>query len=261
MKRLVAAILVAFITMALAFSNVEMDLNLCGAPLCLYNLDTDFDTKISLENPIGFDTRWGFMIGAPAPFCDIGIKFDYAFDFFWNLHTESEAQGETFTNDQDAIGLGLNFTLGPLVRFNLGKWHTIYFSPGLMLKSHFAWCSSDDSDSNSDSDYNYHDSYYDNYYDYDDYEYQSGSSGDVADVYSSVGLAFDLDIGYRVWIINRVGFHFGFDVGVDMNWPLVMKIFTNGDSDYDVLTKESGEYKIYFGFCFNFGDKSPDKYK
>lgn len=245
MKRLMAAVAVAF-TMAATFANVEMDLNMYGTPLCQYNLDTDFDTTVKLNNPIGFDTKWGFMIGAPAPFCDIGIKFDYAFDFFWNMETEFEARGKSVDVDTHILGVGVNFTLGPLVRFNLGNWHTIYVSPGLMAKFHFAF---DEYDQYKYADENEKDGY------------GNTEHKDADMVGFAGGLAFDLDIGYRVWLINRSGFHFGLDVGVDMNWPLVVKVWDDTIGWYDSKTDGSGEYKIYFGFCFNFGDKSPDKYR
>lgn len=232
MKRFIAAMVATFMMVA-TFANVELDLNMYGAPLCEYNLDSDYDINVKLENPIGFDTKWGFMIGAPAPFCDIGIKFSYAYDFFWNLHQEVNFYGHDFENDCSTFGVGANMTLGPLVRFNLGDWHTIYVSPGLMGKCCIGSYDSTSIDSN-------------------------GRESTDEKFFAGAGLLFDLDIGYRIWLINNVGFHFGFDLGLDMNWPLLAKAWLDGDEE-DV--KDGGEYRIYFGFCFNFGDKSPDKYR
>lgn len=238
MKRLVLPLAVALFAATSTFANVEMDLNLYISPLTEYKMDDYFDTKVKLQYPIGLDTKWSFMIGAPAPFVDIGIKWNYALDFFWNLNTDVDG----YKNDTDTLGVGFNTTLGPVVRFNLGDWHTIYVSPGLMAKVFVgSYETSGMSVSYDDDD--------------DDYYYDNETSTELL---LGVGLAFDLDIGYRIWLINRVGFHWGFDLGVDMNWPILAKGYFDGDKA-DVAS--GGEYKIYIGFAFNFGDKSPDKWR
>lgn len=244
MKRLLIVIVAMALETVATFPNVELDLNMYGAPLSSYTFDGG-DVKVRLENPIGFDTKWGFMIGSPASFCDIGIKFSYAYDFFWNFHSSFDTPYSDFESDCDTLGFSINMTLGPLVRFNLGNWHTIYISPALMGKAFVA--------SYESVSYKYSDDANSRHRRAASYEKTSETL-----FVAGAGLAFDFDIGYRVWFINIVGFHFGLDVGLDMNWPLYEKAWFDGD---EFRADSGGEYKIYFGFCFNFGDKSPDKYR
>ena len=76
------------------------------------------------------------------------------------------------------------------------------------------------------------------------------------------GINLNLDIGYRLWLINSDGFHFGLGVGSDVSFSIL------GGSSYSVYTDNSTEIediggintnsidvKIYLGVIFNFGDK------
>ena len=76
------------------------------------------------------------------------------------------------------------------------------------------------------------------------------------------GINLNLDIGYRLWLINSDGFHFGLGAGSDVSFCIL------GGSSYSVYTDNSKEIeaiggintnsidaKIYLGVIFNFGDK------
>ena len=76
------------------------------------------------------------------------------------------------------------------------------------------------------------------------------------------GINLNLDIGYRLWLINSDGFHFGLGVGSDVSFCIL------GGSSYSVYTDNSKEIeaiggintnsidaKVYLGVIFNFGDK------
>ncbi len=119
-------------------------------------------------------------------------------------------------------------TLGPAVRFHIGDMNSFLVSPGLICN----------------------------------FGYGSGRSVTILGFYSGL----NLDLGYRVWIVNRTGFHFGFDVGADLNFPfagfsIVPSYRDEDDSDmsdsFDIIG--GTDAKIYFGVVFNFGDKAPDK--
>ena len=118
------------------------------------------------------------------------------------------------------------------MRFNLGKMHSLYVSPGFGYTF---------------SAVGYSDKYM-NEYGNEDKESCSGSFA---------SFDFNFDLGYRVWIVNKTGFHFGFDVGYDLTMPIV----TTTLGDFDKTDVNGGQrHKIYFGVAFNFGDKSPDKF-
>lgn len=239
MKRgLFVAAIVLFASAAFA-KNVEMDLNIYFTPLEQYTFDEEGDPKFEFQYPIGLDTKWGIMCGAPLSWLDIGVKLSYGFDFFWDVYSETKIHGEKYElhvqDIGDCFGMNANLTLGPLVRFNLGDFHTIYFSPGLMAKLSFAQGKEAEYDSYAD-------------------EFNEASNSIL---FFNMGLSFDLDIGYRIWIINRPDYHFGFDIGLDMNFMLVEKCI-GGTDIYNADADFGQEYKIYLGLCFNFGGKSPD---
>ncbi|MCI6982639.1 MAG: hypothetical protein MR917_00300 [Treponema porcinum] len=133
---------------------------------------------------------------------------------------EFYANGEKMEDNSTGFGMNTYLTLGPAARFNIGDMHSFLVSPGLGVN---LLAFSDDID----------------------------VIGFTCD--------FNLDLGYRIWIVNKTGFHFGFDVGYDLSVPLAGSADVDNDYTYDV--KSGSRNKIYFGIAFNFGDKSPDKFR
>ena len=206
MKKLFSLLAVAVFAVASAFANVEIDLNMYGTPFSEYELEND--VKLRQGNPAGFESQFGFYFGSPTKWLDIGMSLS------------------------DSVVLDFYLTLGPAVRFNLGKMHSLYVSPGFGYTF-------------SAVGYN---TYFINRYGDEDKESCSGSFG---------SFDFNFDLGYRFWLVNKTGFHFGFDVGYDLSVPLVATTF----GDFDKSDVNGGQrHKIYFGVAFNFGDKSPDKF-
>ena len=225
MKKLFGLLAVAGFAVTSAFANVEMDLNMYGTPFSEYEIEND--VKLRQGNPVGFESQFGFYFGSPTKWLDIGMSLSDGIDV--GASGVEIGINDNFSKPDDSIVFDFFFTLGPAVRFNLGKMHSLYFSPGFGYNISVLGC-----------DINYIDEYRDNYK-------EGGFSS----------FDFNLDLGYRVWIVNKTGFHFGFDVGYDLSVPLETSSF--GDfEEADVLGGQ--RHKIYFGVAFNFGDKSPDKF-
>ena len=228
MKKLFGLLAVAGFAVTSAFANVEMDLNMYGTPFSEYEIKDD--VKLRQGNPAGFESQFGFYFGSPVKWLDIGMSLSDGIDV--GASGVEIGINDNFSKPDDSIVFDFFFTLGPAVRFNLGKMHSLYFSPGFGYNF-------------SVLGYNIKciDEYGDNYK-------KSFSGG-----FSSFD--FNLDLGYRVWIVNKTGFHFGFDVGYDLSVPLETSSF----GDFDKIDVLGGQrHKIYFGVAFNFGDKSPDKF-
>ena len=223
MKKLFGLLAVAGFAVTSAFANVEMDLNMYGTPFSEYEIEND--VKLRQGNPVGFESQFGFYFGSPVKWLDIGMSLSDGFDV--GASGVEIGINDNFFKPDDSIVFDFFFTLGPAVRFNLGKMHSLYFSPGFGYNI-------------SVLGYNI--------------KYEDGTDGFSGGVSS---FDFNLDLGYRVWIVNKTGFHFGFDVGYDLSVPLKTSSF--GDfEEADVLGGQ--RHKIYFGVAFNFGDKSPDKF-
>lgn len=232
MKKLLSLLGVAIIGASSMFANVEMEFNLYGTPTSTINLkdrdtsDDKFEAK--LKDPFGFETQFEFMFGAPAKFIDIGMGLSWGMDFFNKAEMiyDGNSAGDSTLN----LAFDTYMTLGPAVRFHVGDMHSFLVSPGLICNFMLA----------------------------------NGNDMSLLGFYSG----FNLDLGYRIWVVNKTGFHFGFDVGADLNFPFAG--FTHSSVDYKVGSSTqtvSSDYditggtdaKIYFGVCFNFGDKAPDK--
>mgnify|MGYP002706004076 FL=1 len=227
MKKLFGLLAVAGFAVTSAFANVEMDLNMYGTPFSEYEIEND--VKLRQGNPVGFESQFGFYFGSPVKWLDIGMSLSDGIDV--GASGVEIGINDNFSKPDDSIVFDFFFTLGPAVRFNLGKMHSLYFSPG----------------------FGYNISVLGYNIKYDEYGYNDEKS--FSGGFSSFD--FNLDLGYRVWIVNKTGFHFGFDVGYDLSVPLETSSF--GDfEEADVLGGQ--RHKIYFGVAFNFGDKSPDKF-
>ena len=228
MKKLFSLLAVAGFAVVSAFANVEIDLNMYGTPFSEYELEND--VKLRQGNPAGFESQFGFYFGSPTKWLDIGMSLSDGMDM--GFSGVEVGINDNFSKPDDSVVLDFYLTFGPAVRFNLGKMHSLYVSPGFGYTF-------------SAVGYN---TYFINRYGDEDKESCSGSFG---------SFDFNFDLGYRFWLVNKTGFHFGFDVGYDLSVPLVATTF----GDFDKSDVNGGQrHKIYFGVAFNFGDKSPDKF-
>lgn len=228
MKKLFSLLAVAGFAVVSAFANVEIDLNMYGTPFSEYELEND--VKLRQGNPAGFESQFGFYFGSPTKWLDIGMSLSDGMDV--GVSGAEIGRDGDFSELESPFVFDLYLTLGPAVRFNLGKMNSIYVSPGfgynLSLMS-------------------FRENFVNEYGNKDD-EHYLGWCG---------SFDFNLDLGYRVWIVNKTGFHFGFDVGYDLSVPIITTTLEDF-KHWDVIGGQ--RHKIYFGVAFNFGDKSPDKF-
>lgn len=228
MKKLLAGIAVFCVAVFGAMANVEMDLNLYATPLATYDLGND--TEMRPNAPFGFEDQFGFYFVSPTSWLDVGLALSDGFDF--NVGVKQYYDGDKVFSDDDAFGFSGYLTLGPTVRFNLGDMHSFFVSTGL---------------GGTIFGMKYETTSYDYYGDEETEE-------NLDFIFS---FDYNLDLGYRIWLVNKTGFHFGFDVGYDLTVPLAL---TATNDDYKDDLEGGSKHKIYFGVAFNFGDKSPDKF-
>ena len=225
MKKLLSLLGITIIGVSSIFANVEMEFNLYGTPTSTINLKDSVDANGNLEaklnNPFGFETQFEFMFAEPSKFIDIGMGLSWGMDFFNKIEmlNNSESLGSNYFD----FGFNTYLTLGPAARFHIGDMHSFLVNPGLI--------------------------------------FNFGYAKDYKSKFMEFYTGFNLDLGYRIWVANKTGFHFGFDIGTDLSFPF--KGFANGtinkSTDYYNYDIASGtNAKIYFGVCFNFGDKAPD---
>ena len=81
---------------------------------------------------------------------------------------------------------------------------------------------------------------------------------------SEFGINLNLDIGYRLWLINSDGFHFGLGIGSDLTFCILggasYSVYTDNKTDVEYIegvNTASIDSKTYIGVVFNFGDKRP----
>lgn len=237
------AALLAF-TAGTLFANVEMDLNLHITPSHTYKTEyADEDVRdamklvgfdgmnITQKTGFGIDTQFGFFFGAPAKFVDLGLNLGFGADMFFSTNAVTVKDGSKVSYlDIDIGGFGANLALdlGPVARFHLGDMHAFYVSPGIRLN--FGYFGGD----------------------------VDGQSGTYVG-FISITPAFNLDLGYRFWFLNKQGFHLGLNVGTDLMWDFGGVALPFGDLHIEDLNVKSGfGANIYLGLCFNFGDKAPD---
>ncbi len=228
MKKLLAGIAVLGIAIFSAAANTEIDLNFYSAPFASYRVEENTDVEFRPTAPFGFENQFGFYFVSPAKWLDIGLALSDGLDF--NVGTKVYYKEKEQLSKDSSFGFSTYLTLGPTVRFNLGNMHSFFVSTG--LGGSFAITEIPT-------------------FEYNDYTDEIETHSNYESI---ISLDYNLDLGYRIWIVNKTGFHFGFDVGYDLTLPLAS--FTS----YKENIKGCEKHKIYFGIAFNFGDKSPDKF-
>lgn len=230
MKKVCMFFFIAGISAAALSANVEMDLNLYGTPVStirtLSTVTTNGVTpsrEAKLKGPFGVDTQFAFYFGSPVKFLDLGLGLSSGMDLF--------LEGLVYENDEllGSLGFGsldIYLSIGPSVRFNLGDIHSFSINPGIICNFLLA------------------------------------NLFNGAPEFGFYG-GFNLDLGYRIWIVNKPGFHFGFDMGTDLVFPFggilsYRDIYDSRSFSDDVAGGTLA--KIYLGVCFNFGDKSVNKF-
>ena len=126
MKKLFSLLAVAGFAVASVFANVEMDLNMYGTPFSEYELENDI--KLRQGNPVGFESHFWFYFGSPTKWRDIGMRLSDGIDMTFS--GVEVGINDNFSKHDDSVVLDLFVTFGPAVRFNLGKMHSLYVSPG-----------------------------------------------------------------------------------------------------------------------------------
>ena len=129
------------------------------------------------------------------------------------------------------LGYNASFIIGPAFRFNINNNNGIFVSPGLAFNI--------------------------------DYLLKE-VTGNSAEIKFGCDVGFNLDAGYRLWLLNKDAFHFGIDAGVQYSvggGAGTKFTLADGDKisnqDFDIDLAQ--RFKVYLGVVCNFGDRGWDK--
>ena len=226
MKKILAVLAIFGFAITAAFANIELSANLVFAPN--YTQQVKYEQGlISLEKELKFE-------------CPIGEEIKANFFFYSSKHfdiglnvAEQILAYSKYVDDDEKFDMALNasFVVGPAFRFNINNNNAIFVSPGLAVNL--------------------------------DYLVQDLTS-DSVEVMVGCDLGFNIDAGYRLWLLNKDAFHFGIDAGVQYSvgggagtaYRLSKGDKTlNQDFDIDLAQR----FKVYLGVVCNFGDRGWDK--
>lgn len=135
------------------------------------------------------------------------------------------------TNNEYDSAADFSIVIGPTFRFNLNNMHGFFVSPGIIGTLSVA----------------------------------GDTEGSITETLINADLGFNLDAGYRLWLLNTDAFHLGMDVGAQYSISggagTIYLTDSNSDfsydSSYDLNTVQ--RFKIYLGVIMNFGDRGWDK--
>ena len=250
MKKLLAFIAAGTLAATAAFANVELDLNYQAIIADNYfmtnemtsdstqNLTTQpLDRSLSyiLTAPLGADLNVNIFFGKSPRKFEAGLHFGLGFAVPTEVTvnddgTETKLVETLKKNDPKGLvqagGFGASFEIGPVFRFSLNQTHQFSITPSLFFRfDALAVRNSVD---------------------------EMASFGDFA-------MGIDLDAGYKLWLVNKSGFHFGLNTGVGLEIPtFATGLFEDGSSVLLTSGSEFG-FKVYLGVCFNFGDRGVDR--
>ncbi len=234
-KLLISGALLICVSAFVSAKNIELDINYFAVPYQSFTTGEDGDGKLTLPEIGGIEVNANFFFGSPCNFLDVGLNLrsGVGFSDWFTLHDEDDEKEKCYFDNESGIGFDGFFKIGPVVRFNLGQMHSIVVAPGFQLN--FGWTPEGDSDQ-------------------DDHKYH----------YDLIEPKFDLDIGYRCWLLHKATYALGLDVGTDLQWyPSCSNFKIGNEGDYDdkwIEPRGSGfAWKIYVGVCMNWGTRSINK--
>ena len=172
--------------------------------------------------------------------CPVGEEVKANFFFYSSKHFDVGLNvGEqvlVYTKDTELdteydLGYNASFIIGPAFRFNINNNNGIFVSPGLAFNI--------------------------------DYLLKE-VTGNSAEIKFGCDVGFNLDAGYRLWLLNKDAFHFGIDAGVQYSvggGAGTKFTLADGDKisnqDFDIDLAQ--RFKVYLGVVCNFGDRGWDK--
>ena len=226
MKKILAILATFGFAITAAFANIELSANLVFAPF------------YSQTNKI---TTGGITSEGDSKYvCPVGEEVKANFFFYSSKHFDVGLNvGEqvlVYTKDTELdteydLGYNASFIIGPAFRFNINNNNGIFVSPGLAVNI--------------------------------DYLLKE-VTGNSAEIKFGCDVGFNLDAGYRLWLLNKDAFHFGIDAGVQYSiGGGAGTTFTLADGD-KILNKDfdidlAQRFKVYLGVVCNFGDRGWDK--
>ena len=223
-KAITIACLLFFST--LVFANVEIDSVMYGT---FYNNKSLTITNSYMKGFYGtYDCEQVFAFGGQDEFSfffsDDAKKFETGLGLFVNLDFLTQIYEEYYY--YDGFGVNVDIGIGPVFRYTPMNNFSLYIRPAIGLNLYT--------------------------FEFGDYDFPLN--------YADVNFLIDLNLGGRSWLVNVSGFHFGLSYGLDVNLG-----FGSGAAvadgyrafDYEDVYFSS---KIYFGLCFNFGDRGFDRF-
>ena len=226
MKKILAILATFGFAITAAFANIELSANLVFAPVYSQTNKSTTD-GITLES----DSKY---------VCPVGEEVKANFFFYSSKHFDVGLNvGEqvlVYTKDTELdteydLGYNASFIIGPAFRFNINNNNGIFVSPGLAFNI--------------------------------DYLLKEGT-GNSAAIKFGCDVGFNIDAGYRLWLLNKDAFHFGIDAGVQYTVSAgagSISSLDNGSEveSYDYNIDLANRFKVYLGVVCNFGDRGWDK--
>lgn len=219
------------------FANVEMRINYFGIPELKFNATGDNSTELNTKASSGFGMSEGFnfYFGKSASFFEAGLGLDYGFAVLNNSYEISaKSVSNNFSDADSFFGINCYFNIGPTFRFTVADIHSFTVTPSFGLNFSIAEAIIKD----------------------------SGTK--ITQAFSSIGFMFNINLGYRIWLLNTSGFHLGINAGLDLGVPLVGGTgfaYTYGTSKdskgYEIQSGVSTRFSL--GLVMNFGDRGVDR--
>lgn len=223
-KAITIACLLFFST--LVFANVEIDSVMYGS---FFNNKSVTITNSYMTDVYGTASQdQVFALGGQDDFAfffsDDARKFEKGLGVFVNADLLTLIYQENYF--YNGIGINLDIGIGPVFRYTPMNLFSLYIRPAIGL----------------------------NIYAFEITDF------DFPMTFSDVNFLIDLNFGGRSWLVNVTGFHFGLSYGLDVNLGFGSGVI--GADGYRACDYEDGYFssKIYFGLCFNFGDRGFDRF-
>lgn len=231
-------ILLALVTLAVtsAMANVEIDLNYYLSPVISRTVKNNgIEMKHSYPSYFGLGPSFNFFFGQKASMFDVGLNLDMGLHVISGPMTTKQNEKEYKSKD-DFAGVGMFLSAGPVFRITPLDIVSISLIPGLQVGFDVAYRNLDTAQEYGFIDFN---------------------------------AAVSLNAAAKVWLVNKTGFHFGLNVGADVDFPLAgiwgsglghnaeNWTFTKADSDFNYVGGLN--FRAFVGVAFQFGDRAFDR--
>ena len=234
MKFLLSLVLISFCCVAETFANVEIDVHflgnfydhLEGTVEKMNSIDVSkykVKGEVNPEFSFGVEDNVAIFFGSSPKKLDIGLSLISGFSYASKTEAKLSFSEISTKGKYNVSDIDFWLGAGPAFRYSFNQKFSLCLHPDFVV------------------------------------DFRTVSFNDYSDKIVDVSFGANFNLGGRYWLVNKNGFHFGIDGGVQFGVMGTVGKLT--EDFYDIeYTGTRVSTKFHLGVCFNIGDRGIDRF-